>query len=129
MKSAFYVGAIDGEGLRYMMSIFTVPQWQKRNVIELGIWVSLYLALAVPMALGQSNGVGFFQQPQGHSLWAPLLLGGAVNFWIIYLHAYRAMPHLLVRGSRLKYIPYRHRCGWGLFSRAYSLSARHCRDD
>ncbi len=88
-----------------MMNVFTLPQWQRRNVIELGIWTAIYLAMALPMALGQSNGIGYFQQPQGHSLWAPLVLGGAVNIWIIYLHAYQAMPHLLVRGSRLKYLP------------------------
>ncbi len=88
-----------------MMNVFTQSAWQKRNAIELGFWVLLYLVFALPMAMGQTNGIGYFQQPQGHSLWAPLVLGGAVNIGFIYLHAYQAIPHLLRGGSRLQYFP------------------------
>lgn len=57
------------------------------------------------MAAGETNGVGYFQQPRGHSLWAPLALGGVVNFYIMYLHGFRAMPMLLNRGRRFNFIP------------------------
>ncbi len=88
-----------------MFALVKSPIWQKRNAIELGFWALLCTALAVPMAMGQTNGIGYFQQPQGHSLWAPLVLGGVVNIWFIYLHAFKAMPFLLTPGSRLKYLP------------------------
>lgn len=47
---------------------------------------------------------GWVQQPEGISLWAPLVLGGAVNFWVIHAHAFRAMPHLLAGRRRIAYV-------------------------
>ncbi len=86
--------------------VFNRIEERRGGLIELALWIALYCAVAIPMALGTTNGIGYFQQPKGVSLWAPLFLGGAVNFGILYLHAFRAMPCLLTRGGRAAYGKY-----------------------
>jgi DNA-binding LytR/AlgR family response regulator len=76
----------------------------RAGLVELSVWTSLYGAFVIAVAGGDTNGVGYFQQPQGISLWAPLALGGAVNFWVIHAHAFQAMPHLLAGRRRLAYV-------------------------
>jgi DNA-binding LytR/AlgR family response regulator len=75
----------------------------RAGLVEFSVWTGLYAAFVIMVASGDTNGVGYFQQPQGISLWAPLVLGGAVNFWVIHAHAFRAMPHLLA-GRRIAYV-------------------------
>lgn len=74
------------------------------GLVELAVWVALYAIYAAILASGDSNGIGYFQQPQGISLWAALTLGGSVNFWIMHMHAFRAMPALLQSGGRVRYL-------------------------
>ena len=81
------------------------PEIRPSNLGEVAVWAAIYVAYVAPVALGENNGMGYFQQPKGISLWAPLLLGGAVNGLVIYLHAYKAMPFLLQRGQRIRYAP------------------------
>src|SRR5215510_4804483 len=76
----------------------------RAGLVELSVWTGLYAAFVIGVASGDTNGVGYFQQPEGISLWAPLVLGGAVNFWVIHAHAFRAMPHLLAGRRRIAYV-------------------------
>ena len=63
--------------------------------IEICIWLALYMSFVIPIALGTTNTQSYFSQPNGSSLWAPLILGGAVNFTIMYKHAFNALPWLI----------------------------------
>jgi hypothetical protein len=76
----------------------------RAGLVELSVWTGLYGAFVIAVASGDTNGVGEFQQPEGISLWAPLVLGGAVNFWVVHAHAFRAMPHLLAGRRRIAYV-------------------------
>lgn len=73
-------------------------------LVEAAFWLGLYLWFAITMARGDSNGIGNFQQPHGHSLWAPLILGGAVNAGVMWGHAFWALPELLLAGGRRNYL-------------------------
>jgi|GEM_PF-3477530 len=85
-------------------ALYPAPQ-TPRGAIELAIWFALYcLLIAIPMATGASNGIGYFQQVKGHSLWAPMLLGGAVNLFIAAWHAERVMPLLQRADNRFQYV-------------------------
>jgi hypothetical protein len=75
----------------------------RRGWIEAAVLTALYAAFVLVMATGETNGVGYFQQPKGVSLWAPLILGGAVNATIMYQHAFAAIPLLLHRGGFSQY--------------------------
>lgn len=78
----------------------------RNGLVELCVWWGLYGAFVFAIASGDTNGVSYFQQPRGVSLWAPLALGGAVNMWIIHAHAFKAMPLLVAARQRLAYVPW-----------------------
>ena len=85
----------------------TFAAWVVRRkwpLVEIAALLALYATIVIPMASGDSNGMGYFQQPRGNSLWAPLILGGAVNAGVMWFHAFRAMPFLAQRGARGQYL-------------------------
>ena len=76
----------------------------RAGLVELSVWTGIYAAFVIAVASGDTNGVSKFQQPEGISLWAPLVLGGAVNLWVVHAHAFWAMPHLLAGCRRIAYV-------------------------
>ncbi len=77
---------------------------RRAGLAELAFWALLAAAFIIVMARGETNGFGHFDQRRGAALWAPLICGGLVNFWIVYAHAFKAMPLLQRSGGRLSYL-------------------------
>jgi LytTr DNA-binding domain len=71
----------------------------RRHPIEVGMQVVLWAGFILLMANGESNGVGYFQQP-GHSLLFPLLHGAVWNAVTFLAAGLVLLPQLLARRWR-----------------------------
>jgi hypothetical protein len=70
-----------------------------RHPVECGVHVVLWSAIVVLMATGESNGVGWFQQP-AHDLWFPLIIGALWNAFTFLAAGYATRLALAARSPR-----------------------------
>ncbi|WDI32932.1 LytTR family DNA-binding domain-containing protein [Hyphococcus flavus] len=71
--------------------------------LEPVIWITLCSGWIWLMARGDSNGFGYFSQPQ-NSLVAPLIIGGLINAVLFVTNAYYVVPKFLACGRWRTYL-------------------------
>ena len=69
--------------------------------IEVLIWILMASLFTILLSLGDSNGIGIYQQPD-HNLLFPLVIGSIVNGCIIYVLGIRVIPYYYLKRKSLR---------------------------